>query len=146
MKYKLITTIDRPIKEIFDLMINPEYFNQWQKTFIDYEVLSGKLAEQGCQTQLNYRYGKKILQMKETLLTIEAPLAYSVTYETDTVWNHVQNRFHKLSENKTQWTFETEFKCKGWLKIMAKIMPFIFKGESKKAMKSFKIFVESKQN
>jgi len=143
MKYTLEVTLDKNIDQIFEAIINPENFNKWQKTFVDFEMVSGVSGEEGSVTTLNYKSRKNILSMKETLLSIEKPTKYSVTYETGTVWNQVDNRFHKLSEYKTQWTFETEFKCQGWLKVMAKIMPFIFKSESKKAMKGFKEFIEA---
>ena len=143
MKYTLVVTLDKNIDQVLETIVNPENFGKWQKTFVDYEVISGVPGEKGCVTTLNYKSRKTILSMKETLLSIEKPNKYSVTYETDTVWNQVDNRFHKLSEYKTQWTFETHFKCQGWLKVMSKVMPFIFKSESRKAIKGFKDFIEA---
>ena len=143
MKYTLVVTLDKNIDQVLETIVNPENFNKWQKTFVDFEVLSGVSGKKGCVTTLNYKSRKKITSMKETLISIDSPNKFSVTYETNTVWNQVDNRFHKLSAYKTQWTFETQFKCQGWLKVIAKIMPFIFKSESRKAMKGFKEYIES---
>ncbi len=60
-------------------------------------------------------------------------------------WNRVTNRFRELEPNKTQWEFESEFRCRGLLKVMSFLMPGMFQKASFKEMNNFKMFAESRR-
>jgi len=47
------------------------------------------------------------------------------------------------AETKTVWHFDSEFKCGGMLRLMATIMPSMFKKQSEKDMQNFKKFCEA---
>ena len=53
------------------------------------------------------------------------------------------NRFVEFGGNETRWEFDTEFRCTGLLKIMALLMPEMFRRASLKEMISFKTFAKS---
>nr|MBA3286280.1 SRPBCC family protein [Nitrosopumilus sp.] len=59
------------------------------------------------------------------------------------VYNIVSNKLVKLSENKTKYITEQEFEFKGFMKIIAFLMPGAFKKQSLKYQKDFKYFVEN---
>ena len=48
-----------------------------------------------------------------------------------------------LGDDKPRWSFETEFKCSGFIRIMSFLMPGAFRKDSLKFMRSFKEFAES---
>ena len=81
--------------------------------------------------------------MIETVLAKNLPEEFSGTYEAKGVWNRVDNHFYEEGVNKTRWVLESEFKFKGYMAIMALIMPGAFKKQTLKEMGHFKQFVES---
>ena len=53
------------------------------------------------------------------------------------------NRFIEIGPDETRWTFETEFRCTGVLRVMAFLRPAMFRKASLKDMTSFKRFAEN---
>lgn len=60
-------------------------------------------------------------------------------------WNRVINRFTELGRDETRWEFESEFRCTGFLRIVAFLMPGMFCKASLKDMTHFKKFAESQK-
>lgn len=87
--------------------------------------------------------GKREIEMTETITVRNLPDEFSGTYEAAGVFNIVKNKFEKISENKTKYFTENEFQFKGFMKIMAWIIPGAFKKQSMKYLKSFKQFAEN---
>ena len=79
--------------------------------------------------------------MIETITERNLPDVFSATYETKGVWNQVSNHFVE-QDGKTMWTMNTVFKCTGMLRIMAWLMPGMFKKQTTADMLSFKAFAE----
>ena len=57
-------------------------------------------------------------------------------------WNRVVNRFREVAPNRSMWETENEFRCRGLLKVMATLMPGMFRAATLKEMSQFKAFVE----
>jgi hypothetical protein len=86
--------------------------------------------------------GKRDIEMIETIITRNLPEEFSGIYEAKGVFNLVKNKFVKLSETKTKYITENEFQFKGFLKIIAILMPGAFKKQTMKYLADFKNFVE----
>jgi len=93
---------------------------------------------------LKYQMGKREIVMIETITVNKLPDEFSGTYEAKGVWNEVQNYFIEVDENVTKWKSVNEFEFSGFMKVMAFLMPGMFKKESCKYLKNFKAFAESK--
>jgi hypothetical protein len=82
------------------------------------------------------------MEMLETIETLDLPQEYTVTYETKGVHNIVTNRFVKLPDNTTRCITETEFRFRGFMRIMAFFMQGSFKKQSLKYLEDFREFAE----
>jgi len=84
--------------------------------------------------------------MTETVEVKNLPEEYTCIYEAPGnwlgAWNRVTSRFRALEPEKTQWQFESDFRCRGLLKIMSFLKPGLFQKASAKEMKNFKLFAE----
>ena len=81
--------------------------------------------------------------MLETITHREDPTHLTATYEADGVWNQAINRFEERDGSGTDWVMETEFRCRGVMWFMTRLMPGMFKKQTQKTMEAFKAFAES---
>lgn len=81
--------------------------------------------------------------MTETVIAPDLPEELAGSYETEDVWNFINNRFVEEAPDRTRWIAETEFRFSDWkLLLMSIVMRFAFTGETKKALNDFKTFAE----
>lgn len=142
MKYALTIDIDLPREKVIELFDNPENMKHWQKGFISMTHMSGTPGEVGAKSRLQYKMGKREIEMVETIVNNNFPHEFTATYVTPTVWNENKNTFEKQGAEKTRWKQETEFKFSGFMKLMAFFMPGAFKKQSYTFMEDFKTFAE----
>ncbi|MCB1910075.1 MAG: SRPBCC family protein [Rhodocyclaceae bacterium] len=143
MKYTLKLTIDSPRENVCKLFGNPQNWSKWQGTFVGYESISGDAGYAGSKTKLIHKFGKRQTEMVETVEANNLPEEMVCIYEAPSAWNRVVYRFKEISPQETELEFESEFKCSGFLKILAFLMPGMFKRASQKDMNAFKKFVET---
>ncbi len=144
MKYSVSIDINLPRHQVVSLFDNPDNLKYWQPELVSFEHLSGELGKEGATSNLVYKMGDKHVEMIETIVQSALPDIFSATYETKGVWNLVENHFIEmpLDPMKTQWRSDNEFKCSGFLKVMAFLMPSMFKKQSMVYMEQFKAFAE----
>ena len=142
MKYTVTIEINLPRAKVVELFENPDNMAQWQPGFISMEHLSGEKGKAGARSKLNYKMGKREIEMIETILVNDLPNEFSGTFEADKVWNEVRNYFEEKDENTTLWRSECEFRFKGMMKVFAFLMPGVFKKQSFKYLENFKAFAE----
>jgi len=142
MKYKCEIEINKPIDQVVALFDNPDNMDQWMEGLQSFEHLSGKQGQPGAKSKLKFKMGKREIEMIETINTRNLPDEFTGTYEAKAVINIVHNKFDKLSENKTKYITEQEFKFSGYMRIIALLMPSAFKKQSNKYLLNFKNFVE----
>lgn len=143
MKYTAEIEINKPIDTVIELFDNPDNMGKWMEGLQSFEHLSGTPGEPGAKSRLKFKMGKREIEMIETVTVRNLPDEFSGTYEAAGVFNIVKNKFEKITENKTKYFTENEFQFKGFMKIMAWIMPGAFKKQSMKYLKSFKQFAEN---
>ncbi len=143
MKYSSDIEINLPREQVIDLFDNPDHMKAWQKGFISLTHLSGTAGQSGAQSTLKYKMGKREIEMVETIIKRELPTQFSATYEVKGVWNKVDNTFTEIDAEKTKWVTAHEFRMKGMMKVMAFLMPGMFKKQSFQYMKDFKAFAET---
>jgi len=143
MNYKLELTIDLPRKRVVELFDSTENLKKWQKGLQSFEAINGIPGEEGAESRLKYKTTKREIVMKETIKRKNLPDEFTAVYEANNVWNEVRNYFKEAGTNKTIWEFETEFKFKGFMKLISFLMPGAFKKESFRSMQAFKEFAES---
>jgi len=144
MKYEVEVEINLSRDKVVELFDNPDNMKYWQPGLVSFEAISGSPGQVGAKSKLQYKMGKRELEMIETITVNDLPLEFSGTYEAKGVWNHVQNYFIEKGNDKTIWKSVNEFKCSGFLRIMIFLMPGMFKKETCKYLANFKEFAESK--
>ena len=86
--------------------------------------------------------GRREVAIVETITVCNPPEEFAATYEADGVWNLVENRFIDVSERRTKWMLGSEFRCSGVARLMALVIPSMFKKQTFTFMKRFKEFAE----
>ena len=142
MNYKLEIVIDLPRERVIALLDNTDIKTRWQPDLISYSPVSGESGTVGAKSRLLYKLGRREVEMIETITERQLPDLFTCTYEANGVWNEVVNRFSESDPDKTLWSFETKFKCRGFMSIMSALMPGVFKKQSIKYMREFKQFAE----
>lgn len=105
-----------------------------------YETLSGTPGQPGAKSRLKFKWENVI----ETITERNLPEEFSGTYESKFVFNIVKNKFVSLPSNMTKYITEQGFQFKGFMKIIAFLMPgAFFKKQSMKYLRDFKNFVEN---
>lgn len=144
MQFTSEVIINRPIDQVIELFDDPNNLKYWMDGLVDFEHLNGIPGQPGAQSRLLFRMGSRDMELIETIIERNLPHEFSGTYEANGVNNIVKNRFESLSGNNTRYTTENIFEFKGFMKIVAFLMPGAFKKQSLKYMIAFKDFAESK--
>ncbi len=146
MKFNCYVEINQPIEKVIELFDNPDNMKHWQDGFVGFEHLSGKAGKVGAKSRITYTFGKKgkTMELIETIKVRNLPYEFSGTYEHKHMTNNMINRFKSLGPDKTRWDAELEYtKLNGFMiKIMAFLMPGMFKKQTQKWLDQFKAFAE----
>ena len=145
MKYTTEIDINKPIEKVIELFDNPDNMDQWMEGLLSFEPLSGTPGQPGAKSKLIFKMGKREIEMTETILTRNLPDEFTGTYEAKGVFNIVKNKFVQLTDKKTRYITEQEFQFKGFMKIIAFLMPGAFKKQSMKYLTDFKKFAETQK-
>ncbi len=145
MKYTLKVDIALPRAKVVELFDNPDNWPKWQESFVSSTALEGTPGEKGAKTKLIHKFGRRETEMVETIESKNLPEEMTCIYNSPGAWNRVINRFAEIGPNETRWEFECEFRCTGFVRILAFLMPGMFQKASLKDMTSFKRFVESQE-
>lgn len=144
MKYTCEIEINQPIDKVIELFDNAENLKKWMEGLQSFEHLSGEPGRPGAKSRLKFKMGKREMEMIETVTVRNLPEEFSGTYVMNGVFNIVKNKFVPLSFNKTNYVTEQEFQFHNpMMKLMAFLMPGMFKKQSMKFLESFKKFAES---
>jgi uncharacterized protein YndB with AHSA1/START domain len=142
MKYSVSIDIDAPRQRVSDLLQDVDSLKEWLPDLVSHKQVKGEPGQVGAVAEMKVRMGKKEIDMTETVLLSKPPETYSATYEAQKVWNRVDNTLTALDNNRTRWTMDCEFRCGGFLWLIALLMPSAFRKQSLKDMQRFKDFAE----
>ncbi len=143
MKYELSIEIDLPLNDVADAFSDPIQLADWQRGFVSIEHIEGELGKEGAKSEIKYIMGKRAVDMVETITKNDLPRYFSAIYEAKGVWNLQENTFSEITETKTRWTSRSEFVMQSFpLKVLAFLMPKMFKKQSYQYMTDFKSWVE----
>ena len=143
MKYTIDIEINLPVERVVELIDNPDNMKHWQPGFISLKHLNGEPGKVGAKALLTYMMGTRKTVLTETILVHNLPDEFIATYETRGIFNKVTNSFNSIGENRTLWVAENDFRLHGIMKVIAALIPGMFKRQSIKFLKEFKKFAES---
>lgn len=144
MKYTCEVEINQPVNKVIALFDNPENLKKWMDGLQSFEHLSGEPGQPGAKSRLKFKMGKREMEMIETVTVRNLPEEFSGTYEMNGTSNTIKNKFIPISDNRTKYITENEFQFHNlMMKILAFLMPGMFKKQSMKYLESFRKFAES---
>ena len=143
MKFTVEIKINLARNKVIELFDSTENLKKWQPGLLSFEHQSGTPGEVGAKSRLQYKMGKREIEMVETITVKNLPDEFSGIYEAKGVRNDVKNYFYKVDKNTTKWVSENEFRCSGFMKIIAFFMPGSSKKETMKYLEYFKEFSEN---
>lgn len=142
MKYHVETVIEVPRHRVVELFEDPETARRWNTWHDDLDVIeqiAGEPGTVGATSRLTF--GK--VQMTETITAYELPERIVRTYETDKFYNVEENRFSELSDQRTLWRLDNEFRFYSFfMKVIGRLTPWAFKSETLRRVRRFKQLAE----
>ncbi|NNC49360.1 MAG: SRPBCC family protein [Flaviramulus sp.] len=141
MKFICTITINKPLNIVSQYFQSPEALKNSQKDFIRIEHLSGNKGEAGAKSRLVY----KKFDLIETIVYNKLPNEFYAKYEHKNMNNSMLTKFVEINENETLMTAEIDYtKFKGFVvKLIAKLIPGLFKKQVDKWLVNFKKYVET---
>jgi len=144
MTYTTDIKVNVPLDEFIKKMDNIENMKYWQRGFISAEHISGDPGTLGSKMKLSYQFGKRQMELIETITKRNFPKEFHANYTTKSTHNTQHNYFEKTSKGFTKWTSKNEFLPLNLvMRIMLFIMPSTFKKQSLTYMEDFKNFAEN---
>jgi uncharacterized membrane protein len=145
MKFTCTTEIDLPLQKTVSIFNNRDNLGKWQQGLVRDESISGHPGEPGSKSKLIFNTGKHIIELTETILLKNLPAEMTGLYEHIHMVNTMSSRFTPIKENKTRYDAEIVYtKFIGFMpKMMALLMPGIFKKQVQKTLDRFKAFAEN---
>ncbi|MHA7842784.1 MAG: SRPBCC family protein [Winogradskyella sp.] len=143
MEYTTEIIIEKPLQEVAKKMNSAENMKHWQEGLVSAEHISGTPGEFGAKMKLQYNFGKRKMELIETITKHDFPNEFHATYTTKGVRNIQQNYFESTHEGHTKWISKNEFQPTNFMmNAMLFLMPGAFKKQTKKYMTNFKNFAE----
>lgn len=142
MEYTTTVEIDLPRNQFLEILTNEENMKHWMRGLVSYERLSANKNTEGARTAFKFKMGKREMNMVETILKVNFPEEFFVAYDSKGVHN-VQKNYFEEKNGKTIWSSKSEFKFDSFMmKLMAFLMPGLFKKQSRQYADDFKNFAE----
>ena len=144
MKFTCSTDINLPINRVTSLFNNPDNYKYWQEGFISYEPIRGIPGEPGARSRIILQPGRQRIELIETITYKNLPFEMDALYEHKHMVNTMAYRFIALEENKTRYEVQVEYmKFIGFMpRMMAMLMPGMFKRQTQKWLNRFRDFAE----
>ena len=144
MRYTCTVDINLPIDQVVTLWLDENNFKNWQDGFESIEHLSGTPETTGAKSKILLKGPRGKMELLETIVTSNLPLEKTAIYEHIHMTNKQTTRFKAIEDTKTQYISEVEYtQFNGFMiKLMAKLFPSKFKGQSQKWMNQFKALAE----
>ncbi|MBS3738070.1 SRPBCC family protein [Mesohalobacter halotolerans] len=142
MTYSTDIIINKPIDEVMALFKNPDNLKYWQRGLKSTKLLKGKSGEKGAKRKLSIKLEGRDIEMIETITKCELPHHWHARYTSKGMVSYQENYFESLDNNSTYWKTKSMFEFNGYMRIVGRLLPGIFKNRSKTVMKDFKTFAE----
>ncbi len=144
MKIKGSIDINRPQSKVAELFADPDYLKEYQDGFQKKELVSGQMGQEGAVSKMYYKYGKRDMELTETITANRLPDSFEATYHHKHMDNTMKCTFVPLDDNRTRYEYEFEYTRINWVmpKLMAVLFPGMYRKQGEKWMRQFKEFVE----
>lgn len=142
MNYTTEITIDKPIEEVMELFKDPDLLMSWQRGLKSTKLLKGKSGDLGAKRKLSIHLEGRDIEMIETITKCDLPKHWHARYTSKGLVSYQNNFFESIENQKTYWKTTSRFEFHGYMRIVGRLLPGIFKRRSKTVMQDFKNFAE----
>lgn len=144
MRYTTEILIEMPISEVIRKLNSTENLKHWQEGLVSTAHISGIPNELGAKMKMSYNFGKRKMEIIETVVKQDFPNEFHATYTTKGMRNIQENYFETTANGHTKWKSVNEFQPTNLkMSLMLFLMPSAFKKQTKSYMKNFKNYVEA---
>ncbi len=136
--------IDKPRSIVAELFADPKNLKEYQDGFVKKELASGKEGEDGAVSKMYYKYGKRDMELTETITANRLPDSFEASYHHKHMDNTMKCEFIAINDDQTRYKYEFEYTRINWVmpKLIAILFPSMYRKQGEKWMKQFKEFVE----
>jgi len=148
MEFICKVTINKNREDVIRLWSDKDSFKHWQDGFESIETFEGVPGEKGSKARIIYQYGKRKMELIETVVENNLPEEFNATYEHVHMINTSISEFNMIDENTTEWIYKIDYiKFNAFLpKVMMYLFPGMAKKQTQKWLDQFKIFAEGSLN
>ena len=141
MKFSNSVEINAPVEHVIEVFTVPENKRYWHDDFVSQELIEGQPGQPGSVSRLKF----KTFDLLETIHTNNLPTEYSAEYLTEGIcWNSFDVNFQEIGHHQTRYEAHIEYRFLGFfIKIIAFVMPGMFKKQVQISMDKFKAYAES---
>lgn len=144
MKFTREIVIDLPRGRVIEVFLDRDNMAKWQEGLLSFEHVSGEPGQPGAKSRLVYEHRGQDVEMIETVTSRNLPDELTGTYESEGVWNLIENRFVDEGPDRTRWIADTEYRFSDWkMLLMSIVLRPMFTGQTVKVLRDFKTFAES---
>ena len=144
MKFKVSTTIEKPVGIVVGALMNPDNFPYWTTDLVRFEVVSGKAGEAGSVGRLHYMQNGRSYIMEDRMIYCEPEKKYVSQVSGDVIEAKVETLLNPIGD-KTEMTVTWEGKGKIlFLKLFLPLMKGTMIRQSRMELEKFKKLVEEK--
>lgn len=144
MIFKGSLEINKSRNIVVELFADPSYLKEYQDGFIKKELISGENGKDGAVSKIYYKYGKRDMELTETITANKLPDYFEASYHHIHMDNTMKCTFVSINDNQTRYEYEFEYTRINWLmpKLIAILFPVMYRKQGEKWMRQFKEFVE----
>lgn len=144
MKFKGSLDINKQRSVVVKFFKDPKYLKEYQDGFIRKELISGQQGQDGAISKMYYQYGKREMELTETITANRLPDSFESFYHHIHMDNTMKCTFTALNDNQTRYEYEFEYiRMSGFMpRLIALLFPSMYRKQGEKWMKQFKDFVE----
>ena len=142
--------VELPIDKVMALFQKQEYFKEWQKGLINFRNTTAQIGKVGSKREMKIKLAGTTITMEEKILKTDLPHAWEAVYKSKGVKNYQYNRFREseITTNNTTkkitiWNSRSIFKFTGFMRLIGRSKPDLFKNQTIEFMKGFKTFAEN---
>ena len=130
------------------LFADPNNLKHYQDGFLRKELIKGAAGQDGAVSKMYYQYGKKEMELTETITSNRLPETFEAFYHHKHMDNTMKCSFEALDTHSTRYTYDIEYTRINWVmpKLMAILFPGVFRKQVEKWMRQFKEFAEKTEN
>ena len=144
MKYSGSVEINKPIDLVTKLFMDKNHLGEYQDGFVRKELIEGNEGQNGAISKMYYKYGKRDMELTETIVANKLPSTFEAFYHHKHMDNTMKCQFTSIDKNTTRYDYEFEYVRMNWImpRLIAILFPSVYRKQGDKWMQQFKAFVE----